>query len=252
MGVGDLKTRLYVKQDLNKGSQIILSKEQAHYLRNVLRLREGDNIALFNGRDGEWKTEIINIEKKNVLVCVNICSRPQEITADIWLIFAPIKGLRVDFIAQKATELGVNMLCPVFTEHTSVTRVNVERLLSNAIEAAEQSGRLSVPQIHSPVRLEKLIEDWPKGRFLFCCDETGGGKPILGAFEENKGPAGLLIGPEGGFSNRELDQLDKLSNVCRVSLGEKILRSDTAAFAALVCWQAAIGDWNAPKDKSND
>ena len=158
MGVGDLKTRLYVKQDLNKGSQIILSKEQAHYLRNVLRLREGDNIALFNGRDGEWKTEIINIDKKNVLVCVNICSRPQEITADIWLIFAPIKGLRVDFVAQKATELGVNMLCPVFTEHTSVTRVNVERLLSNAIEAAEQSGRLSVPQIHSPVRLEKLIE----------------------------------------------------------------------------------------------
>ena len=252
MGDGDLKTRLFVKQDLREGSQIILSKEQVHYLRNVLRLREGDNIALFNGRDGEWETKIVSIDKKNVHVCAKTCIRPQELTADVWLIFAPIKGLRVDFIAQKATELGANMLCPVFTEHTSVKKINVERLLSNAIEAAEQSGRLSVPQINSPVILEKLIEDWPKERFLFCCDETGGGEPILGAFKKNSGPAGLLIGPEGGFSNKELDQLDKLSNVCRVSLGRKILRSDTAAFAALVCWQAAIGDWNAPKDKPND
>ena len=184
--------------------------------------------------------------------CPKTCVRPQHSSPDIWLVFAPIKRLRVDFIAQKATELGASLLWPVFTEYTAMGRINIDRLKSNAIEAAEQSDRLTVPEIREPIQFEDLIKNWPKERFLFCCDETGGGKPILAEFQKHIGLSGLLIGPEGGFSNSELDQLDKLSNVCRVSLGGRILRSDTAALAALVCWQASVGDWNIPPKQVNN
>jgi 16S rRNA (uracil1498-N3)-methyltransferase len=246
------KTRLFIDQDLMANCSLVLSDGQTHYLRNVLRLRVGDNIGLFNGRDGEWVTRITKIEKRLVEVFTTVCSRPQEESADIWLAFAPIKGARVDFIAQKATELGVSVLWPVFTEYTAMGRINLERLRLNAIEAAEQSGRLSVPKISTPVNFDEFVETWPKDRILFCCDETGGGIPILEAFKNNNSLAGLMIGPEGGFAKLELDQLDKLGNVCRVSLGKRILRSDTAAFAALACWQAIAGDWNSYSQTSQD
>ena len=168
----------------------------------------------------------------------------QEVISDIWLVFAPIKRTRIDYLAQKATELGAGALWPIFTKYTSVSRVNAERLRSNSIEAAEQSGRLTVPKILDPIDFDTLIEKWPHDRDLFCLDETGRGAPILDAFRSSHQRAsGLLIGPEGGFAKEELDQVDKLGNVCRVSLGKRILRSDTAAVAALACWQAAAGDW---------
>ena len=168
----------------------------------------------------------------------------QEAISDIWLVFAPIKRTRIDYLAQKATELGAGALWPIFTKYTSVSRVNAERLRSNSIEAAEQSGRLTVPKILDPIDFDTLIEKWPHDRDLFCLDETGKGAPILDAFRSSHQRAsGLLIGPEGGFAKEELDQVDKLGNVCRVSLGKRILRSDTAAVAALACWQAAAGDW---------
>ena len=249
MTSSSLKARLFVEQNLVADDPLTLPKGPSHYLRSVLRLHEGDRIGLFNGVHGEWETEITTIRKREIEVCVKSCIRNQCSPPDIWLVFAPIKRLRIDFIAQKATELGASMLWPVFTEHTAVGRINLERLRSNAIEAAEQSDRLTVPEIGEPTEFEDLLKKWPEERFLFCCDETGGGKPILQEFQKHTGPCGLLIGPEGGFSNSELDQLDKLSNVCRVSLGGRVLRSDTAAFAALACWQASVGDWNIPSEQ---
>ena len=240
----DFKTRLLVDDALTAGTVVALDSDRAHYLRNVLRLKLGDRVALFNGRDGEWGAGIAGLGKRAASLEVVERTRPQETEADIWLAFAPIKRARIDFIAQKATELGATGLWPVFTKFTAMERVNLDRLRANAIEAAEQCGRLSVPEVWEPVRFDKLLDAWPADRRLICCDETGGGAPILDAARDaGPGPAGLLIGPEGGLAKEELDRLDKTPNVCRVSLGPRILRADTAALAALVCWQAAVGDW---------
>ena len=173
MTSSSLKARLFVEQNLVADDPLTLPKGPSHYLRNVLRLHEGDRIGLFNGVDGEWETEITAIRKREIEVCVKSCIRNQCSPPDIWLVFAPIKRLRIDFIAQKATELGASMLWPVFTEHTAVGRINLERLRSNAIEAAEQSDRLTVPEIGEPTEFEDLLQKWPEERFLFCCDETG-------------------------------------------------------------------------------
>lgn len=241
---GGFETRLYVEDALGAGAAVTLGPDRAHFLRNVLRLRPGAPVALFNGRDGEWLAKIGGLAKKSADLTVIEQIRPQETEADIWLAFAPIKRARIDFIAQKATELGATLLWPIFTQFTAMERVNTDRLRANAVEAAEQCGRLSVPEVREPARFERFIEAWPADRRLFCCDETGGGVPAIQAFSPAPArTAGLMIGPEGGLANAELDRLDNLPNVCRVSLGPRILRADTAALAALACWQAAAGDW---------
>ncbi|HYC65796.1 MAG TPA: 16S rRNA (uracil(1498)-N(3))-methyltransferase, partial [Reyranellaceae bacterium] len=170
---------------------------------------------------------------------------------DLWLCFAPIKRARIDYIAEKATELGVAVLQPVLTRHTAVERVNVERLHANAIEAAEQTERLSVPEVRGPIELAKLIAAWPAGRRLLICDETGGGPPIAAALsaldaKAKAAPWAILIGPEGGFAREELDSIRKVKDVLAVGLGPRILRADTAALAAVACWQSLVGDWQKP------
>ena len=238
------ETRLYVEQDLSPRAEVALQGDRVHYVRNVLRLGAGARVALFNGRDGEWLAEITAMAKHEASLLVLERQRPQQAEPDLWLVFAPLKMARLDYLVQKATELGASCLWPVFTRHTAVRRINTRRFAANAVEAAEQCGRLAVPVIREAAPLDAVLEAWPRERCLFCCDETGGGGPILEAIaRQGPGPAAFLVGPEGGFADAELDRLDKLTNVCRVSLGPRLLRADTAAAAALACWQARIGDW---------
>ncbi|MEO8557475.1 MAG: 16S rRNA (uracil(1498)-N(3))-methyltransferase [Rhodospirillales bacterium] len=243
--------RLYVDAALAAGGSITLDADRAHYLRNVLRLEPGASIGLFNGRDGQWTGSIATLTKRGAEVSLVKQTRPQQPEPDLWLVFAPIKKARIDFIAEKATELGVSALQPAFTRHTAMTRVNVERLRANAVEAAEQTERLSVPEVREPVTLDALLSSWPAERRLLLADETGGGKPIFQALSEldeaaKRAPWAVLIGPEGGFDRAELDGLRKLPFVISVGLGPRILRADTAALAALACWQALLGDWQLP------
>lgn len=240
--------RLYVEQDLIDGGEVAIDGPQSHYLQNVMRMRPGDVVFLFNGWDGEWRGVISKVTKRSCSVSLDNCAQDQSVDSDLWLVFAPVKRARIDFIAAKATELGVSALVPVLTEHTVVSRVNIDRLRANAIEAAEQCGRLGVPQIHETASLSALLQNWPSDRKLLVCDETGGGRPILDALHdlrsgEAAGSWAILIGPEGGFSASELDLLAEKAIVTRVGLGPRILRADTAAVAALSCWQAVLGDW---------
>jgi 16S rRNA (uracil1498-N3)-methyltransferase len=243
-------TRLFVDHDLAAGAAVGLAPSQAHYLHNVLRLGGGDPVHLFNGRDGEWRGSIDALGRGWCSVAVAGRVRAQEPEPDLWLVFAPVKRARIDFVAAKATELGASALVPAFTENTAVGRVNAERLRANAVEAAEQCGRLTVPAVHEPAALEALLRGWPAERRLIVCDETGAGAPILDVLREKApgegaSPWAILIGPEGGFSRAELDLLAETTIVTRVGLGPRILRADTAAVAALTCWQAVLGDWRA-------
>ena len=240
------RARLYVEADLLPAAAVPLMAKQAHYLGTVLRLRAGSAIAVFNGRHGEWLARIEALAKGDGMLAVLEQSRPQAPEPDLWLIFAPIKRAPIDFLAQKATELGASRLWPVFTRNTQVKRVNQARLRANAIEAAEQSGRLGVPEVAPPVRLEDLIAAWPARRRLLVPDETGGGRPLAEVLTDADGtpqPYAILTGPEGGFARSELDALGNLAFVTLVGLGPRILRADTAALAALACWQALLGDW---------
>jgi len=239
-------TRLFLDQDLGDGDAIELADERAHYLRNVLRLESGARIDLFNGRDGEWRSRLDAVGKGYATLIVEQQLRPQTPEPDLWLVFAPIKRARIDTVAEKATELGVAALVPVATQHTAVERVNVERLRAIAIEAAEQCERLSVPEVRTPVTLGKLLAEWPAERRLLLCAEAGAVRPIAEALrahaDEIAAPWAVMIGPEGGFARSELDALVKLPFVMPVGLGPRILRADTAALAALACWQAILGD----------
>jgi 16S rRNA (uracil1498-N3)-methyltransferase len=241
-------TRLYVTHDLSAGASVGLNPSQAHYLNHVLRMGQGDPVHLFNGRDGEWRARIDALGRGWCSAAVEEQTREQPVPAggDLWLAFAPVKRARIDFIAAKATELGVAALWPVLTEHTAVGRVNAERLHANAIEAAEQCGRLTVPRVMEPAPLREALAGWPGDRRLLWCDESGGGPPIHDALAAAEGPCrgwAVLTGPEGGFARSELDALRDLPNSTPVSLGPRILRADTAAIAALACWQATLGDW---------
>lgn len=239
------KARLFTSADLGPDCNIAAPKEQAHYLTNVMRLKPGDGVVLFNGRDGDWLAVIDEANKKSCRLSVRHQLRPQADEPDLWLAFAPLKKSRTDFIVEKATELGVSRLLPVFTEHTNTARVKTERLAAIAIEAAEQCDRMSVPDVCDPVPFQNLLDDWPQDRLLLVPDETGGGEPLKDVLlETGNGAAGFLIGPEGGFSEAELDALDKLSFVSRIGLGPRILRAETAALAALSCYQALAGDWD--------
>jgi 16S rRNA (uracil1498-N3)-methyltransferase len=243
--------RLFVETDLAAGVEAPLSDAQLHYLRHVMRRPDGSALRLFNGRDGEWQATLEGRGRKAAVAAVGERTREQTPEPDVWLCFAPVKRARIDFIAEKATELGAALLQPVLTHHTAVERVKVERLRANAIEAAEQTGRLSVPDVRPPVELMRLLADWPARRRLLLCDETGGGPPIAATLaaldaEARTAPWAIVIGPEGGFDQSELSILRRMKEVTAVGLGPRILRADTAVLAALACWQALVGDWQRP------
>lgn len=236
--------RLYVTFALSAGAVRPLDRDQTHYLSTVMRAGEGEHVALFNGSDGEWLAEIATIGKHTGEVRVLSLLRPQREEPDVWLVFAPIKRARIDFIAEKATELGASGLWPVFTRRTIVSRIKGERLYANMIEAAEQTERLTLPQLFEAAPLEKVLASWPDNRRLLYMDETGGGEPIARVLPSlSAGPMAILVGPEGGFDKSELDALRNLPFSVAVGLGPRVLRADTAALAALACWQALCGDW---------
>lgn len=242
-----LETRLHVSASLSEAAPITVSEGQAHYLRNVLRLGPGDELAVFNGRDGEWRARIEVAAKKSATLVVVEQTRPHQDEPDVWLAFAPIKRARIDFVAQKATELGVAVLWPIMTRRTIVDRVNVGRLTANAIEAAEQSERLTIPEVRPPEKLDRVLKNWPEDRTLILCDETRAGRPLADVLSDphfcSKKHVGFVIGPEGGFAEEELDRLRSLPFVTSISLGPRLLRADTAALAVVAAWQTMVGDW---------
>ena len=239
------RTRLFVDAPLAPGAAVEASEGQAHYLSHVMRAKAGEAVALFNGRDGEWGASVAFPSKRRVQLDVGEKLREQTATPDVWLVFAPVK--RIEFLVEKATELGARALHPVFTRRTTIGRVNLTRLNAHCMEAAEQSDRLSVPEISEARPFFDFLGAWPQGRRLYFLDETGGGAPIAqvlaNADADVKGPCAFLTGPEGGFDQSELDALRRLPFATPVGLGPRILRAETAALAALACWQAFCGDW---------
>ena len=236
--------RLFVPDALSEGVEAPLSAAQAHYLRDVMRMGVGDAVRLFNGRDGAWLAAIAAIGKSKGTLAVESRIAPQQAEPEIRLLFAPLKSQRQDMLVEKAVELGVSVLQPVLTERTQTRRVNAERLEAQVIEAAEQCERLTVPEVRPLADLSTILSAWEPGRRLFYGDETGNGLPALAAFSApgDSLEDALLVGPEGGFSPRELDVLASASFSSGVGLGPRILRAETAALAALALWQAARGD----------
>ena len=236
------KIRLYVEHPLGAGQSVPLTRDQAHYLFGVMRLGAGDAVALFNGRDGEWRAEVAEAGKRGgSLRCLDQ-TRPLQPPPDLWLLFAPIKKARTDFIVEKAAEMGAARILPVQTEFTNAERIRRDRLQAHAVEAAEQCGGTSVPEVAELQRLPALLDSWPDNRRLMFCDEALAGQGA--AFGDAAGgPWAILIGPEGGFSEAERSRLAALPQASAVSLGPRILRADTAAVAALTLWQITLGDW---------
>lgn len=238
--------RLFIPHDVSAGAELALDPGQSRYLAAVMRQAPGDEVLLFNGRDGEWRSVITVVGKRAVGVRAQRLERPQAIGPDLDLIVALVKRGRLETIVEKAAELGARRVRLVSTERTNAERARVERLSLIATEAAEQTGRLDVPEILEPTKLETLIAGWEPGRRLLFCDEAGDAKPIRDALAgEPGGPWGVLIGPEGGFSPKEREMLRALPYAVPASLGPRVLRADTAAISALTLWQAALGDWRA-------
>ena len=236
--------RLFVEADLAEGAAVTLGGEQANYLRNVLRLGPGDAVLVFNGRDGEWRAELAQSGKREAKLMVGSRTRPQEGGPDITYLFAPLKRSRLDYMVQKATEMGVARLSPVLTRRTVAERVNSERMRANAVEAAEQCGILRVPAVDEPIKLERAVAAWDASRALIFCDEgSEDADPLAVLGRLRPGPLALLVGPEGGFDEGERELLSAQPFVTRISLGPRILRADTAAVAALALVNAALGDW---------
>jgi 16S rRNA (uracil1498-N3)-methyltransferase len=237
-------TRLYIAETLVEGATAALDEGQAHRLRNVLRLSAGAVVAAFNPRDGELLCEIAELRRGGGRLSVLRRLRAPEHEPDLWLLFAPIKRARLDWLIEKATELGVAAFTPVWTARTQPERLNTARLQAHAVAAAEQSERLSVPAIHTAERLDRLLAAWTRERRLIVCDESGGGAPATVALASvGAGPAALLVGPEGGFTETELDAFGILPFVSRMGLGPRVLRAETAALAAVAVFQAIAGDW---------
>jgi 16S rRNA (uracil1498-N3)-methyltransferase len=237
----DAKIRLYVDQPLAPGQGVRMSQDQAHYLTGVMRLAAGAPVLLFNGRDGEWRATLAEAGKRGAVAVCEAQTKPLRLPPDLWLLFAPIKKARTDFIVEKAVELGAARILPVQTRHTNSERIRQDRLQAHAVEAAEQCGATYVPEVADLQHLDKFLAKWPEDRRLYWCDETAVGQPATLA--PASGPAAILIGPEGGFSAEESARLRGRANVIPLSLGPRILRADTAAVAALTLWQAACGDW---------
>jgi 16S rRNA (uracil1498-N3)-methyltransferase len=238
--------RLFVEVPLAAGTRLTLDRGQTNYLVNVLRLAADQPVLLFNGRDGEWKAQLTEASRKSVVLGLIERTRSQTAPTDLHYLFAPLKHARLDYMVQKAVEMGASRLHPVLTRHSQVERVNLVRMRANAIEAAEQCGILNLPEIAAPTPFERLIDDWPAERLLVFCDEGAeGADPLrsLGAAARVGAPVSVLIGPEGGFAEQERAALARLPNVIRLSLGPRILRADTAAVAALALVQAVLGDW---------
>lgn len=236
--------RLYVEPDLAAGTQLTLGKEQSLYLAAVLRKGVGDEVVLFNGRDGAWLGRLVSDSKKSVVLELVEQIAPQTPPSGLWYGFAPLKTERLDYVIQKAVEMGAGTIQPVLTRFTQVGRLKHERLVANAIEAAEQCEVLSVPTVEAEVTLERLLHAWPTDRALILADEGEASSSPVEALSALRGrKVGLLIGPEGGFSDEERARLRALPYVVPISLGPRILRADTAAVAALAVIQAIIGDW---------
>lgn len=236
--------RLYVAPDLAAGVQLTLGKDQSLYLAAVLRKSVGDEVVLFNGRDGAWLCRLVSDSKKSVVLDLIEQIAPQTPPSGLWYGFAPLKTERLDYVIQKAVEMGAGTIQPVLTRFTQVSRLKHERLVANAIEAAEQCEVLSVPVVEQEVTLERLIDGWPAERALIFADEGEASSSPVEALAALRGkPVGVLIGPEGGFADEERAKLRALPYVVPVSLGPRILRADTAAVAAMAVIQAIIGDW---------
>jgi 16S rRNA (uracil1498-N3)-methyltransferase len=229
---------LFVRTPLGEGASVELDGAPANYLSNVLRLAAGAELLVFDGSSGEWLARIAHATKKRMTLAVERRTRELETVPDVWLAFAPVKRAQTDWLVEKATELGAARLIPVMTQRTVAERVNLKRLEAIAMEAAEQCGRTVLPEIAEPVPLARLLE--PRGRTLYFADE-GGGEPAAGAFRP--GPALILTGPEGGFTNDERAAVRTAPNAIPISLGPRILRAETAALAALAAWMSAVGDW---------
>lgn len=237
--------RLFVPHDLSAGAGVALDEGQSRYLSAVMRKGVGDEVAVFNGRDGEWRARIATVGKREVRLEVEARLRPQATGPDLDLIVALVKRARLETIVEKAAELGARRVRPVITERTNADHTRVDRLQAIAVEAAEQTGRLDVPQVCEPVKLERMLAEWEPGRRLLFCDEAGDAPPVLKAVDAG-GPWAVLIGPEGGFSPTEREVLRAAPFAAPASLGPRILRADTAAISALTLWQAAVGDWATP------
>lgn len=236
--------RLFVTADLAQDHALALDLGQSRYLTAVMRREVGDEVLVFNGRDGEWRGAVEVAGKRGVVLRLKALERPQAFGPDLDLIVALVKRTRIETIVEKAAELGARRVRLAVTERTNAERARLDRLQAIATEAAEQTGRLDVPQIVEPLKLAKLIEDWEAPRHLLFCDEAGDAKPVLAALEDAApGPWAILIGPEGGFSPTEREVLRNLTYATPASLGPRILRADTAAISALTLWQAAQGDW---------
>ena len=242
------RIRLFVTGDLSSGAEVVLDPEQAHYLFTVMRLGPSARVAVFNGRDGEWLADVVEAGRRSGRLVARDPGRIQRHPPDLWLVFAPIKKARTDFIVEKATELGAARIQPVFTRFTASERVRPDRLRAHAIEAAEQCGETWVPEIAAPAKLGDLLDRWDPARRLLFCDESRESVPAPKALHaagaaDRPEPWAILTGPEGGFAPEEVVRLRGLPFVTAVTLGPRILRADTAAVAALALWQAALGDW---------
>lgn len=237
------RIRMYIDNVLEVGTQLFCDEKQAHYLLNVMRLNVGDEVFVFNGKDGEFSTEVVDVQKKKCVLKVvsKLCEYSQ--CPDVWLLFAPLKKDNTDFVVEKATELGVRKIIPVITEYTSNQKVKLERMILQVTEASEQCRRQDVPMVCREENLQKVLQNWDKNRKLIYLDESLKSKPAQEQMPKCKAPVAILVGPEGGFSEKELEMLRNLDYTYGVSLGNRILRAETAAVASLACWQSYAGDW---------
>ncbi len=233
--------RLYVDHPLGAGQSVPLDRDQSHYVTGVMRRALGDPVLLFNGRDGEWRAEVAEAGKRAVVLSVGDQTKSQQTPPDLWLLFAPIKKARTDFIVEKAAELGAARICPIQTQFTNAERIRRDRLQAHAVEAAEQCGGTFVPEVKDLEPMSRMLDAWPADRQILFCDEG-----LVGGATFPDGPTGpwaILIGPEGGFSDTERTRLGGMAQANPISLGPRILRADTAAVAALTLWQSKLGDW---------